>query len=326
MTKYLESLNMKATTLASRYCELFNGGEATSKELKDAKKAANNAMDDYNLELSIEVYKEWSENGKPVETAVRSYYVPGALKLKFVEKDNIMAFSVVNANYPVDLLRMDTVLGRKVFASPDWHEAVEKFMYLIANYVVERTSGTLQYQIDKASAYFQFPADVDPLSDEGALIAFQTCMDKILFIPDPTDETKNLIRPRWETDHRGRTYAAEWEIIRESITAKSKKELRSINLCNTLSFTNLILEAMNGILTYQRGGCTTDEHIGRESYEKSQKDLDLKNDTTEAPTAQPIPETHTPAKEKTAKTTEKKTTDKKGGKKDSAKTGKSKTK
>lgn len=313
MTTKLQTLNMRATNLAGKYCELYNNG-AKSKELKAAKKAANAAMDAYNLELSKEQYRRWGEMVSPIEEAVRSRFVPNALKIKFKESNDVMGFSIEGFDkYPVSLPMMQIVLGADVFADPTWFGALEKFMWLIANYAVERTSGTLDYQIDAASAEFQFPEEIDPLSDEGAIYALQCVIDKILFIPNPKNDNKNLIQTTVEYDHRGRAYCPAWEVIRESITGRGGD--REVRICNTSSFSDLVLVSMNGLLTNASFGCVTDEHLSMHDYEKAHNDSQLEFSTTEAPEAQPIPETHTPAKESTTKkgkATTKKGTTKKG--------------
>jgi len=268
MTNYLEALNMKATKLAQEYCTKYNEGKATQKELKAAKKAANDAMAQYNLELSKEQYLTWANEGNPIELAIRSRVVPNALKFTFkADDEDVMMYGVKgDDDYAIDLLMMEVVLGAKVFHDAKWFTAMESLMYLTMNYLNERCgNGVFNLQVEKASASFKFPKGVDPLSDEGVIIALQNVFDKILFLKGK--DGKNIISATSDVDSRGRTYSREWTVIRESMTKSGG--VNKVIVCNTAQFSDYIVNAMHGILTHGEFGLTAEEAVTREDLQKA---------------------------------------------------------
>lgn len=296
MTKYLEELNMKATEKATEYCSLYNNG-AKAKELKAAKKAANDAVAEYNLALSKEQYREWAKEGKPVELAIRSRVVPGAIRIQFKEKDDVMGFAVKPAEYAISLPMMHVVLGEQIFAKKDWFAAIEKLCLLTLNYLNEDCgNGSFDYQVAKAGAEFKFPKTIDPLSEEGVILALQHTIDRILFIKDK-ETGENLIHTTTGVDSRGKTYSKEWTVIRESMTASGG--VNKVAVCNTVRFCDYIVNAMHGMLTRGDFGLVTDdEYIGLEAFEQAHKNSELKNGDQQTPEAGEVPETHKPAKAK----------------------------
>lgn len=273
MTNYLELLNMKATELASKYCDQYNKG-AKQKELRETKKAATKAVDAYNLELSKEKYREWDALGNPVETAIRSRIIPGAIRFQFKEKDEIMGFVVKAAEYPVSLPMMQIVLGKKVFAEADWFDALEKLCLLTLNYLNEKCgNGSFNYQVAEASKEFNFPDGVDPLSEDGVVHALQCVVDKVLFIEDPKTG-ENIIHTTTGVDSLGHTYSKEWTVIRESMTVAGG--VNKVAVCNTVKFSEYLLNAMHGMLTNGSFGLVTDEeYFGMKALEIQHKNSQL---------------------------------------------------
>lgn len=268
MTNYLEALNMKATTLAQKYCTAYNEGKARQKELTAAKKAANDALAQYNLELSKEQYREWAKEGNPVELAIRSLVIPNALKFSFkADDDDVMKYAVKgDNNYSVSLPMMEVVLGKGIFHEKDWFNALEKLIEVVSGYLSERAGcAKLGYQVEEATKSFKFPKGVDPLSDEGVIICFQQVMDKILFIKGENGE--NLIHATAKNDSRGREFNNFWTIIRESITAAAG--VNKVTICNTAMFSKYILNAMHGILTNGTTQVTAEESVTREDLQKA---------------------------------------------------------
>ena len=264
MTKYLETLNMKANRKAQEYCTLYNEG-AKQSELKNAKKAANQAIADYNAELAIEQYLAWAEEGNPVELAVRSRVIPNALKFSFkADDDDVMGVSVkTDENYAISLPMMETVLGEEIFADPQWFNAMEKLMYLTINHINERIgNGKSDVQVEDASKAFNFPKKVNPLSDEGVIIALQAVIDKILVIKGKNK--KNLISVTSGVDSQKKAFSKEWTVIRESMTAAGG--VNKVQVCNTVRFCDYIVNAMHGIITNGNFKLSMDEQRTRDNF------------------------------------------------------------
>ena len=313
MTNYLETLNMKATEAAGKYCQLYNEG-AKSKELKAAKKAANDAVNNFNLELSKWQYAEWAKIGNPVELAIRNRLIPGAIRFQFKEKDDVMGYAVKPADYVASLPMIDVVLGKKVFADKTWFECMEALCDITISYLREPFGDiSFDYKVSKAAKKFKFPEGVNPKSDDGVVVALQQVFDKIFFIPN--EETgENLIHTTTITDSEGRTRSKQWTVIREKMTGDGG--CNKVAVCNTVRFSGYILDAMHGILTNGEFGLVTDdEYFGLDDMKTAHKNSKLLKDTTEPPKAGEVPETHKTTEEKEAAKAETKKTTKKTSKK-----------
>ena len=262
MTKYLEALNMKATKLAQDYCTKYNEG-AKQKELKAAKKVAQEALNQYNLELSKDQYIAWAKEGNPVELAIRSRVVPNALKFTFkADDDDVMSYVVkTDENYAINLLMLETVVGKKHFQEDRWFNAMENLMDQTVQYLNQRIGNKkpLDFQIEEASRKFKFAKGVNPLSDEGVIVALQAIIDKILFIKG--EDGANIIRLTTGVDGEGRPFATEWTTIRESMTAAAG--VNKVVVCNTVRFCDLIVNAMHGILTHGKSSLVAEEGYTR---------------------------------------------------------------
>lgn len=305
MNEYLEYLNMQVNATASAYVKLYNEG-ARPKTLKAAKKASKEAVDLYNYELANEQYREWALEGNPVELAVRSRIIPGAIKVTFKEKDDVMGFTTKPMEYSVSLPEMLVVLGSEVFAAPDWFEAAEKLCSVIVNGIGTHSDNPeFEYKIAEASKAFTFPDGVDLLTDEGIITAFQQVIDKILFLPD--ENGNNIINAKIKVDETtGKHYNDKWTVIRESMTRADQKNWDALEVCNTTGFSKYLLNAMHALLTNSKSKISSVEYQGIDDLRTHYNASELKKPTTEAPEAGEVPETHKAATAEEKKPEEKK--------------------
>ena len=247
-SKKLQNLFDKSQEACVAYVKGYND-RISRKELKALKKAANEAINSYNLELSRAVYKEWAKSGDVVKTALTLNFVPGAKKASFKEnKEDIMAYTMNDdKEYFINLPEIQHTCGAEVFADTSWFLMVEKLVWLIAGRLNEEIAGSpeFKYEIDEASAAFEFPEGINPLTDDGIIHALQKIFDAILFVPG--EDGQNTIQTTTKYDVDGRPYCPQWKVIRESMTRAGKPN--EVIFCNTTTMTRYIANAMWGILT-----------------------------------------------------------------------------
>lgn len=247
----LERLLNDAMSKGSAYAKAYNEGGKKKSELSALKKAAMSAMDTYNSVLAKETYKRWNAEGDPVKTAIRSWIIPNSKKFQFkTDDDNYMTVVVKDAECRVNLPMMQVVLGKQIFAKPDWFNKAEKLACIISARLNEHVNNSANWvydMADEASKEFSFPDHINPLTDDGVVYAMQEVFDSILWIDNPDNPGTNLIHATLRQDSDGNYYAREWTVIRERMTKDGGKN--TISVCNTGRFTDLIVEAMNGILT-----------------------------------------------------------------------------
>lgn len=258
LSAMMNSVNEKV----GAYVDAYNNGEKKSM-LKGMKAAANDAIKKYNLQLSIETYRTWKDQGDPVKTAIMAGVISGAKKIRFrTDDDNKMTATIVDAEYHVDLPQMHTTLGAYVFHSPDWFSKASKLCW---SFVMERNkengdSVMFNYYIDEISREFSFPADIDVTTYEGKIMALQMTFDAILFLEDKKNPGTNLIRATGE----------EWGFIRDLMTYDAG--FNKIGIKNTGAFTDLVLRAMYKAINNQKFILEADE-----AY-KMPTDADVKDD------------------------------------------------
>lgn len=242
----LKGLYNDTLTKVAAYQNGYNDREP-KKALKALKSAMSESVKKYNLELSKAQYKEWATTGEPVKEAIRSNIIPGAIKVqnKTDDNDHLTCIIVADTSYQVSLPMMQYVLGKDIFADPNWFKMAEKTCLLVANAINTDLGGNalFTYDCEKASRDFDMPAGCDPLSERGALIALQTLMDKILFIEKVTGngKSKKVVNAIQIQDKR------EWRTIRESMTRSGGVNV--VEICNTSNFITLVMNAMYGIMT-----------------------------------------------------------------------------
>jgi hypothetical protein len=255
----VKTLLDKATSRAVNYAKAYNEHKTKKSELKAMRKLAVEALDDYNLELSKATYKQWAKEGDPVKTAIRSRVIPGALRFQFkTDDDDYMTIVTRDKVYDVNLPMMQATIGADVFADPCWFNKAEKLAFLVATRLNRFTGNDVnfRYAIKEASKEFDFPAEINPLSDDGVVHALQCVFDSILYIDNPDNPGSNLIHTTLEQDSDGTYYAKEWQVIRESMTRDNG--VNSVAICNTSKFTGYILNAMHGVLTNGAFGIVAD--------------------------------------------------------------------
>lgn len=249
MTRTMEVLLEEVTAKSTKYVKAYNEGGFKKSELKALRNAATAACDKYNLELSKETYRQWNREGDPIKTAIRSRVIPNAIRLKFkTDDDDYMTVTHVPTEYEVNLPMMQVTLGVEAFSNPEWFKATETLAKLIGVTLNKHTGNraTFEYVINKASEEFRFPEGINPASDEGILLAVQYIFDAILFIDDGNGH--NLIHLTIEKDEEtGKTFAKEWNVVRESMTKSVGVNL--VGICNPGTFSGYIMRAMHGILT-----------------------------------------------------------------------------
>lgn len=236
---------------AQDYIDAYNEGGHGKKELKLKREAANAACSSFNLQTSKDCYKAWAADGNPVKRAAEQYLIPGAKRIAFkADPDtDVMDYEIKDTEYPVNLPMMQKTLGAGVFNDAGWFNKASKLAVIVAENLNERCGGSSKftYQVSSAARAFNFPADVNPLSDDGVVYALQIVMDSILFIDDPEHPGQNKIHVQLCTDSTGRPYAKEWTVIRERMTKDAGRN--KVAICNTGKFTDYILQAINGIIT-----------------------------------------------------------------------------
>lgn len=246
----LESLMQDVSDKGAAYAKKYNEGGGKKTEMQALKKAASNAMDKYNSALEKETYKMWADEGNAVKTAVRTRYIPGAKRIQYKTNDDNYMTIEINSNdkYEVNLPMMQATIGRDAFADPAWFSKCGKLAYLVAEYIAERLGcGCFEYSTSQAMRDFDFPDNIDPLSDDGVVMALQQVIDSILYIESPDNPGVNLIKTTLKKDKRDRWYSPEWQHIREAMTART--DIGKINIVNTGKFTGLVLDAMHLIMT-----------------------------------------------------------------------------
>lgn len=259
MSTTLERMLNDALAKATSYAKAYNEGGKKKSELSALKKSAMAAMDTYNSVLAKDTYRRWNAEGDPVKTAIRSWTIPNSKKFQFkTDDDNYMTVVVKDAECRVNLPMMQVVLGKQIFAQPNWFDKAEKLAFIIATRLNEHISNSavFKYEIAEASSEFSFPDSINPLSDDGVVYAIQEVFDSILYIDNPDNPGTNLIHTTLKMDADGNYYAKEWTVIRERMTKDGGKN--TVAICNTGRFTDLIVEAMNGILTNGDFGIVAD--------------------------------------------------------------------
>ena len=245
--KKLQALYDEAQDACAAYVKGYND-HVSRKELKAMKKAATEKINSYNLELSRETYKQWAKSGDVVKTAITTRFVPGAKKASFKEnKDDIMAYTMKDDEYLTNLPEIQHTCGAAVFSDTAWFPMVEKLVWLIAGRINKHIAGSpeFKYEIEQASEAFEFPAEINPLTDDGVIYALQAIFDAILYIPG--EDGQNAIHTTWAYDEDGRPYCPQWEVIRESMTKAGW--VNEVVICDTTKMTHYIANAMYGILT-----------------------------------------------------------------------------
>ena len=234
------TLYSEAVNKAKDYVTAYNEHKLKKAELQGKKKAAMEMLENYNSQKEKETYLAWNAMGMPVFRACMSVFLPGILRFQFKEnEDGVMTWKAVDvANRHVSLPMMQTTLGTKgVFNSPDWFDYVGTFATVVAEHTARRAGAAgFKYNARCAEAKFPMPEGVDILSDEGCVIALQTVIDKILFMDNGKDDGKNLMQAQLKN----------WVVIRESMTREAG--IHGFAICNTAHFSDLILNAMNGII------------------------------------------------------------------------------
>lgn len=233
---------------AMAYVEAYNEGGHKKSELKNLKDAATIKLDEYNSMVEKATYRKWATEGDPIKTAIRAGKIEGVKRLNYkTDDDNFMTVKCVDADIEVNLPQMQATLGAGVFHDPKWFNKLEKLIWIVAYDINERMTDnpTFEYKVQKASEAFKFPADVDPYTTEGCIEAMNQVFDAILFLDDGNG--KNMIHSTPHTTRHGYIDSPEWRLIRESLTKEAGKN--KISICNTGKFSNLIMRAMNGILT-----------------------------------------------------------------------------
>lgn len=255
----LETLLQDARNKGAAYAKKYNEGGGKKTEMQALKKAASNAMDKYNSTLEKETYRAWAAEGDAVKSAVRTRYIPGAKRIQYkTDDDNYMTVEInANDKYEANLPMMQATIGSEAFADPGWFNKCGKLAYLVAEYIAERLGcGCFEYSTSQAMRDFNFPDGLDPLSDDGVVMALQQVIDSILYIDNPANPGKNIISTTLKKDKRDRWYSPEWQHIREAMTART--DIGKINIVNTGKFTGYILDAMHLIATNGDFMVTTD--------------------------------------------------------------------
>lgn len=244
----LQRLLDEAMAKATVYAQAYNAGGKKKSELQALKKAAMGAMDTYNKTLEKSTYRRWNAEGDPVKTAIRSLTMPGKRFQFKTDDDNHMNVVIKDADIRVNLPMMQAVLGKDIFADAKWFNKAEKLAYLVAGRLNEHISNSVMfsYGIADASKEFDFPDYIDPMSDDGIVYALQVVFDSILYIDNPDEPFTNLIHTTLKQDSDGRYYAKEWTVIRERMTKDGGTN--TVAICNTGRFTDLVVEAMHGIM------------------------------------------------------------------------------
>lgn len=265
MATRLETMMNRVNEKVNAYVSAYNDG-AKKSVLKGLKSVANDEIKKYNLQLSIDTYRAWQEQGDPVKTAIMTGVIAGAKKLRFrTDDDDKMTATIVDAEYPVDLPQMYVTLGEGVFHAEDWFSKASKLCW---SFVMERNkengdSVTFQYYIDEISKEFAFPAGIDVTTYEGKIMALQMTFDAILFIEDAKNPGMNLIRATGE----------EWGFIRDLMTYDAG--FIKIGVKNTGAFTNLVMRAMYKAINNKKFVLEADD-----AY-KMPTDADVKDDAEE---------------------------------------------
>ena len=278
--RLLDTLMQDARNRGAAYAKAYNEGGKKKSELSALKKAAGAAIDKYNSALEKQTYKQWNDEGDAVKTAVRTRFIPGAKKMQYkTDDDNYMTVEInSNDKYLCNLPMMQTVLGADVFSDSSWFAKCGKLAYLVSNYIAERLGcGCFEYSTTQAMRDFEFPDGIDPLSDDGVVMALQQVIDAILYIDDPENPGKNLIKTTLAKDKRGRWYSPEWQHIREAMT--EAVEMGKINIVNTGKFTKLVLDAMHLIMTNGNFSVTTEaEKFDEPADDSATKEEDEKGE------------------------------------------------
>ena len=244
--KKVQNLYDESIDACAAYVKAYND-HVPGKKLKAMKKDATEKINAYNLALSREVYKAWAKAGDVVKTAIVTRFVPGAKKAKFtVNDDDVMSFELKDTEYYTNLPEIQRTCGADVFADAAWLNKVEKLTWLIAGRINKRIAGdpSFKYEIMEASGAFEFPEEINPLTDDGVICALQSIFDSILFVPG--EDGENSIHTT-TADDNGRPYCPQWEVIRESMTKAGW--VNEVVICNTTLMTQYIANAMHGILT-----------------------------------------------------------------------------
>lgn len=243
----LQKLEAVMEEKANAYVKSYNDG-AKRKELKELKKAAAEAIDAYNLENEMTVYKSWAEESNPVQTAIRLRYVPNAKKAKYkIDDDDYMTLEWKPLEYLADLPMIEYTVGNKWFANKDWFDMAECLAFEAAGRINDRILEDPKFVYEVRNNEKKFFEGIDFMTDEGFQTALNKVFDAILFIDNPVAPGQNVIKAFMKTNQKGEEVCPYWEVIRDSMTKEGG--VSAIEICNTSRFMKYILDAMHTIST-----------------------------------------------------------------------------
>lgn len=272
---------------AQDYIKAYNSHEKKKKELQTMRKFAQDKCAEYNDALAKFHYIKWNNEGDVVLEALRAMEVPDAVRLSFkADDDDHMAYTIEKAAMEVDLPTIHATCGGDKFHDKRWAYKAEKMVYLIAQNINRKLDcPTFSYDIRLIAREFSIPAEMDPTSPSGVLLAFQDLIDSIIYIDDPKHPGQNAIHITTH-DVDGVPVSKEWETIRESLTKEAGR--RMVSIANTGKFINLVAREINGILTDGGHGFIVDgANIADDSAPAHAEDEEKTSDSAPAPEKKP---------------------------------------
>lgn len=258
----------------TKYVSAYNGHAASQEELKALKKSATMKIDQFNLELSKDRYKEWNAAGDAVRTAIRERVIRDAQKVTYkVDKDtDTMTASYKDVDYDVNLPMMQVTIGADKFADENWFGRIEKLAFLLANRIAAEVGNkaTFHYNISDVAKSFEFESGCDMKNIKSIAKALQIVFDSILRdVPAIKAEVTKL--------EDGTPVCFAWTYIKESMTKRGVKR-GTLEIGNTGIMTALIADAMHQLMTSADFGAVagdafafprSDEEIAEEPAEES---------------------------------------------------------
>ena len=229
----------------------INGGETDQDVIKTRRKSATKACVAYNMALSHDTYKMWTEKGvDPVLEAITERYIPGAKKIVWGKNDDGTAnYKLENDEIKISLFDLQGVLGKDVFTNPEWSDLSGNLALLFANKLKRESGSTgFEYDVTEAAKAFNFDeATCGKLYSNGFFCkALQVVFDAIKTVP--AGGKGNSIKVHLKEDDNGVVFSPAWNHVAYGNT-RNGKGTNVTQIGDYYKFTELVVDCMHNELT-----------------------------------------------------------------------------
>lgn len=183
--KTLEMMKAKLEEAAVAAVECANNEESSDELLKQAKTLVNDRLLAYNKKAADDAYTMWAAQPNSVVEALKTLYVPQALKCRIFKDKKTGKFKYElkpNADLKIDLWDMMSVVGAEKFQDRAWYGACQKAVFIIAGNLSKELGNSKDFTnlLDEAGKAFNFAPDANLSSNNSCLKAMQFIVNAIV--------------------------------------------------------------------------------------------------------------------------------------------------